>query len=86
MARERQLSATGLLTKLLQAPDARAVAASQVDNITEQFFLMASTYLDMVGSALAPAVKPRNCELLGSLQASVEPHCCMHDGDDILAL
>ena len=42
------MQATDLLTQLLKAPDARALAAKQVDNITEDFFLIASTYLSMV--------------------------------------
>lgn len=47
-ARTKQLDATGLLAKLLEAKDARSLAAAEVENINENFFLMASTYLQMV--------------------------------------
>lgn len=47
-ARNQQIQATDLLARLLQAPDAKAIAAEHVDSLTEEFFIMSSTYLDMV--------------------------------------
>lgn len=47
-ARQQQIQATDLLARLLQAPDAKAIAAEHVDSLTEEFFIMSSTYLDMV--------------------------------------
>ncbi len=47
-ARETQMQATDLLAKLLQAQDPRAVAQQNLGSLTEQFFQIASTYLQMV--------------------------------------
>lgn len=46
-ARGKQISSTDLLANLLQAPNLEASAAESVDSMTEDFFMMASTYLDM---------------------------------------
>ena len=53
-ARKQQIQATDLLARLLQAPDAKSVAADYVDSLTEEFFIMSSTYLDMVSAQEAP--------------------------------
>lgn len=47
-SRTEQLAATDLLARLLQAPQADAVAAEHIDSLTEEFFMMSSTYLEMV--------------------------------------
>jgi hypothetical protein len=53
-ARQQQIHATDLLARLLQAPDAKAIAAEHVDSLTEEFFIMSSTYLDMVRAQFLP--------------------------------
>lgn len=60
-ARQTQLNATELLSTLLQAHDTRAKATQYVDNITEEFFLMASTYLEM-------AKKEDNIDVVSQLE------------------
>jgi len=47
-ARSQQIKATDLLARLLQAPQSQAVASEHVDSLTEEFFVMSSTYLEMV--------------------------------------
>lgn len=52
-ARTQQIQATDLLARLLQAPDAKSVAAEHTESLTEEFFMMSSTYLEMVGAFCA---------------------------------
>ena len=47
-ARTTQEQTTKLLAELLQAPDTAATARKHVDSINEEFFMVSSTYLDMV--------------------------------------
>ena len=42
-----------MLAELLQAPDTAAAAKKHIDAINEEFFMVSSTYLDMVRAALA---------------------------------
>lgn len=46
-ARGKQISSTELLAQLLQAPNLKQTAADSADSMTEEFFMMSSTYLDM---------------------------------------
>ena len=43
-----QLEATDVLAKLLSASDAHAVAREFVDSLSEQFFTISSTYMELV--------------------------------------
>lgn len=47
-ARTTQVKTTEVLAELLQAPDIAATARDNVDSINEEFFMVSSTYLDMV--------------------------------------
>lgn len=49
-ARTPQEQTTKLLAELLQAPNTAATARKHVDLINEEFFMVSSTYLDMVSS------------------------------------
>ncbi|KAK9812959.1 hypothetical protein WJX72_006509 [[Myrmecia] bisecta] len=63
-ARSTQLQATDVLAKLLGArdPDAvRAVAQEYIEHLSEQFFMISSTYLEM-------AKKEGNAEMFGQMQ------------------
>lgn len=60
-ARTQQIAATDLLARLLQAPDAKAVAAEHTDSLTEEFFMMSSTYLDMVRHHYGLGIACRAC-------------------------
>lgn len=64
-ARKQQIQATDLLARLLQAPDAKAIAAEHVDSLTEEFFIMSSTYLDM-------ARKEGNPDVSGKLEQVIQ--------------
>ena len=41
------MQATDLLMKMLKADDPRAVARESVDDIKEEFFMVAAAYLEM---------------------------------------
>ena len=43
-----QVASTQLLAKLLEAPNTSATAKKHVSEINEEFFMVASTYMDMV--------------------------------------
>lgn len=47
-SRTTQVASTQLLAKLLEAPNTSATAKKHVDEINEEFFMVASTYMDMV--------------------------------------
>ena len=47
-ARTTQVKTTEVLADLLQAPNIAATARKNIDSINEEFFMMSSTYLDMV--------------------------------------
>ena len=50
-ARTTQVETTKVLTDLLQASDTAAAAKRHIDAINEEFFMVSSTYLDMVSPA-----------------------------------
>ncbi len=52
-ARTTQVETTKVLADLLQAPDIAATARKHIDSINEEFFMVSSTYLDMVGPLTA---------------------------------
>ena len=54
-SRAPQIKATELLSQLLQSEDPRAAARQNVDSLTEEFFMVSSTYLEMVRTAAAAA-------------------------------
>jgi hypothetical protein len=47
-ARKYQLQATELLAELIKSDNPQTTAQTHVDSLTEDFFLVASTYLEMV--------------------------------------
>jgi hypothetical protein len=47
-ARKYQLQATELLAELIKSDNPQSTAQTHVDSLTEDFFLVASTYLEMV--------------------------------------
>jgi len=47
-ARTTQVKTTEVLAELLQAPNIAATARDNIDSINEEFFMVSSTYLDMV--------------------------------------
>ena len=47
-ARQAQMVATDVLAALLQAADTRAEARALIDSLSEEFFHISSTYLEMV--------------------------------------
>jgi len=47
-ARTTQVETTEVLADLLQAPNIAATARNNIDSINEEFFMVSSTYLDMV--------------------------------------
>ena len=47
-ARKQQMAATDVLAALLQAGDTRAEARALIDSLSEEFFHISSTYLEMV--------------------------------------
>lgn len=47
-ARSQQIAATDLLATLLQAPDIRSTVQEHMSSITEEFFTISGTYLEMV--------------------------------------
>jgi hypothetical protein len=49
-ARNYQLEATQVLAELLKSKDLVKTAQENVDSLSESFFMIASTYLDLVGS------------------------------------
>ena len=50
--RAPQLKATEVLSKLLQSEDPKVAARENIDSLTEEFFMMSSTYLEMVRTCL----------------------------------
>lgn len=64
-ARTQQIQATDLLARLLQAPDAKSVAAEHTESLTEEFFMMSSTYLEM-------ARKEGNPDVSGKLEQVIK--------------
>lgn len=60
--RETQLKATDLLAELMKAENAELVARKHVDLLTQDFFMIASTYLSM-------AKKEGNAEVVNRLEA-----------------
>ena len=55
VARSRvvQMNASTLLTELLKSEDLPSVAHKYVDSLTEEFFMVASAYIDMVSGVVA---------------------------------
>ena len=51
-SRTTQVASTQLLAKLLEAPNTSATAKKHVNDINEEFFMVASTYMDMVRKVL----------------------------------
>ena len=47
-ARKQQMAATDVLAALLQAADTRREARDLIDSLSEEFFHISSTYLEMV--------------------------------------
>ena len=43
-----QLQSTELLAKLIESGDPASTAQRHVDSLTEEFFIMSSTYMEMV--------------------------------------
>lgn len=49
-AKKFQLQATEVLAELLKSSNVQSTAAKLVDSLTEEFFMVASTYFEMVPS------------------------------------
>lgn len=49
-AKKFQLQATEVLAELLKSKNTQATASKYLDSLTEEFFMVASTYLEMVAS------------------------------------
>jgi len=64
-ARKQQRAATEVLAALLQAPDKAVAAQEFTEDLTEEFFMMASAYLDM-------AKKEGNNEVADQMQKTLE--------------
>ncbi|CAM6088389.1 unnamed protein product [Calypogeia fissa] len=64
-ARKNQLQATEVFAELLKAGDVRAAAQEHVTDLTEDFFLIASTYLDL-------AKKEGNVEVVTKLESTLQ--------------
>ncbi|GAQ85667.1 hypothetical protein KFL_002480050 [Klebsormidium nitens] len=64
-ARNYQLEATQLLAQLLQAKDLQATARENVHALSEEFFMIASTYLDL-------AKKEGNAEVVNQLESTLK--------------
>lgn len=47
-AKKFQLQATEVLAELLKSSNVQATASKYLDSLTEEFFMVASTYLEMV--------------------------------------
>ncbi|KAL3694310.1 hypothetical protein R1sor_007961 [Riccia sorocarpa] len=63
-ARKFQLEATQLLAELLKADDIKSTAEKHVDSLSEDFFIIASTYLDL-------AKKEGNLEVVSKLETTL---------------
>ncbi|KAL2641943.1 hypothetical protein R1flu_009530 [Riccia fluitans] len=63
-ARKFQLEATELLAELLKADDVKSTAEEHVDSLSEDFFIIASTYLDL-------AKKEGNLEVVTKLETTL---------------
>ena len=48
------METTKVLADLLQAPNTAATARDHIDSINEEFFMVSSTYLDMVSPMTEP--------------------------------
>lgn len=57
-AKRHQLEATEVLAELLKSDNVQFTAQKYLDSLTEEFFMIASTYLEMVQSAF-PNSPPR---------------------------
>lgn len=58
-ARQPQLQATEVLTQLLKSTDLTAASRQLVDHMSEEFFMVGSTYLDMAKKEGEPEVVER---------------------------
>lgn len=89
-ATEVQQKASKSLAQLLEASDPEAMAASMVDELTENFFLIASTYLEMakkesetvvvekLETVLKIAMKAKNKTLRPEIQVCFPTFCLHH--------
>ena len=55
-SRAPQLKATDVLSQLLQSKDPHVAARQNIDSLTEEFFMVSSTYLEMVGVRYEPGI------------------------------
>jgi len=63
--RRKQRQATEVLAELLKAKDREAAAASMIEDLTEEFFMMASAYLDM-------AKKEKQTEVVAQVETALQ--------------
>jgi hypothetical protein len=64
-ARKYQLQATELLAELIKSDNPQTTAQTHVDSLTEDFFLVASTYLEM-------AKKEGNAEVVNKIETTLK--------------
>ena len=62
-ARKFQLQATEVLAELLKSKNPQATASKYLDSLTEEFFMVASTYLEMVPSCYSFNYRFTACNL-----------------------
>lgn len=70
-SRQAQVGAAQVLARLLEAPDLRAAAAANAGSLTEEFFVMANTYLSM-------ATKEGNKQVAERLEAALKVCLCVY--------